>query len=55
MVDGTDQLDVATMWDAGAIVCAGQINARSPSCEQAPLIIATVSASACTGMLPKPK
>jgi len=32
-----------------------QINARSPSREQAPLIIATVSASACTGMLPKPK
>jgi len=32
-----------------------QINARSPNCAQAALIMATVSAGAAIGVLPKPK
>jgi hypothetical protein len=32
-----------------------QINARSPNCAQAALIVATVSAGAAMGVPPKPK
>ena len=32
-----------------------QINARSPNCAHAALIISSVSAKETTGMLPKPK
>jgi hypothetical protein len=48
-------LYVVEMWDLGEIACAEQINARSPSCAQALLIMATVSAGDAISMLPKPK
>lgn len=43
------------MRDVVEVAPAAQINARSPNCAHAPLIISIVSDGDSTGMLPKPK
>ena len=48
-------LDMVGMLDVGEVIGPRQINARSPNCAQAALIMATVSAGDSIDILPKPK
>ena len=55
VIQRTHYLDVVEMGTPLKSFAPLQINARSPNCAQAALIMATVSAGDAIGVLPKPK